>query len=396
MNTHICMISAELMPNIIGALFDHADTIIPVTTNESEWMVNLLWNSLSATGNKIEIRDPVKVVPFDMRDCMGVMTKLADSYPRACFNWTGGTKVMSYAARSTAEKMRARAIYVLNNSREILMEDFSTNRCENYVTDSTSLGLNILSHLYAAGNTVKDARTSEEFQKIYRPAPELVVAANAIVDATQSERRDLFGLANAINEPYRPRALNPLFIEVLRRAKLIQPARRAGEYFLNIETLMPTAIMESPQEANSRFLRASFIEVFLWSQISTRTAFEEVGWGIQLNPGQTGKFMEVDVLVAGEGKLLVIEAKLNVDLQDLTDIIEEQNARCLRIAGRFGKWILYIHKFKGEYMAQGDSARILSAEARAKNFGGMLLWHDDLEHLPDKVSELLNNNKVLI
>lgn len=396
MNTHICMISAELMPNIIGALYDHAEAIIPVITDESEWLVNSLWNSIAATGYKIEVRDPVKVIPFDLRDCVNVFQKLADSNPGSCFNWTGGTKVMSYAARSMAEKMRARAMYVLNNSREIFLEDFSNNTSQILVTDSTTLGLNILSHLYAAGNTVKDARTPEEFRRIYKPAEDLVVAANAIVDATPSERRDLFGLANAFNEPYRPRTLNPHFIQVLRRAKLIQSARTQGEYFLNVETLMPISIMESPQEANSRFIRASFLEVFLWSQIARRTEFEEVGWGIQLNPGQTGRFMEVDVVVAGDGKLLIVEAKLNVDLQDLADLIEEQHARCNRIAGRFGRWILYIHKFRGEYMAQGDSSRIVSAEARARNFGGMLLWHDDLEHLPEKVSEILNQRNLLL
>ncbi|MCX7872215.1 MAG: DUF1887 family protein [Verrucomicrobiae bacterium] len=396
MNTHICMISAELMPNIIGALYDHADTIIPVITDESEWLVNLLCSSLSATGNYINVKEPVRVIPFDLRDCMDVFNTLANNNPRPCFNWTGGTKVMSYAARSTAEKMKARAIYVLNNSREILIEDFSKNTSERFFTDSATLGLNILSHLYAAGNTVKDARTPEDFQKIYKPADELVIAANAIIDANQSERRDLFGLANAANEPFRPRNLNPYFLDVLRKAKLIQPGHQHGEYFLNVETLMPLSIIESPQDANSRFIRASFLEVFLWSQVVRRSGFEEVGWGIQLNPGQTGRFMEIDVAVAGDGKLLVIEAKLNVDLQDLTDWIEEQHARCNRIAGKFGRWILYIHKFKGEFIGNSDAGRIVSAEARAKNFGGMLLWHDDLEHLPEKVSEILNNSHPLI
>jgi hypothetical protein len=396
MNAHICLVSADLMPNIIGALYDHADVIVPVVTQESEWLVDLLKNSIAATGAKISITTPYKVVPFDLNDCREVLSRIAQIYPRACFNWTGGTKVMSYAARFTAEEKKARAIYVMGNSREILVEDFLNRKQEVRITDSTELGLNILSYLYAAGNTVKDAATPEEFRKRYCPAQELVVAANAIMEASQSERRDIYFLANAENNPVMPHKLNTYFLDVLCRARLIQPARHRGQYFLNIDSLMPSSFLESPQQANARFLRASFLEVFLWSQLISRSGYDEVGWGIQLNPGQSGRFMEIDLAVAGEGRLLIIEAKLSVDLHSLTDLIEEQHARCNRIAGRFGKWLLYIHKFKGEFMNDDDQYRIASAEARAKNFGGSLLFHDNLEELPARVGGILSESPAVI
>ncbi|MGC8744661.1 MAG: hypothetical protein ACP5T0_12350 [Verrucomicrobiia bacterium] len=396
MNVHICLVSADLMPNIIGALYDHADMIVPVITEESEWMVGLLRKSLASTGAKINVTEPFKVVPFDLNDCSEVLLRIANTYPRACFNWTGGTKVMSYAARFAAETAKARAIYVMSNSREILFEDFLNRKQEVRITDSTELGLNILSYLYAAGNTVSDAATPEEFKERYCPANDLVIAANAIMEASQSERRDIFLLAGAENNPVKPLKLNTYFLQVLCKARLIQPARNHGQYFLNIDSLMPASFLESPQQANARFLRASFLEVFLWSQIKTRSGYDEVGWGIQLNPGQTGRFMEIDLAIAGEGRLLIVEAKTTVDLHNITDLIEEQHARCNRIAGKFGKWLLYIHKFKGEFMNEDDQSRIASAEARAKNFGGLLLWHDNLEELPARVGEILNESPSII
>ncbi len=396
MNTHICLISGELMPNIIGALYDHADAIIPVITSESEKSIDPLCKSLAATDLKVNVEQPVKIVPYDMKDCIDSFRSLARKYHPVCFNWTGGTKVMSYAARFIAESEKARAIFLKGNTTEILIEDFLQNKQDTHIISSTDLGLNVLSYLLASGHTVSGASTPKEFHKRYRPAEELIVAANAIIDANRSERQDFFALANAENHPVVPRKLNKYFLQIFCKARLIQPSKNAGEYFLNYDSLMPTTFMESPQQSNARFLRGSFLEVFLWHQIVQRSGFDEVGWGVQLNPGQTGKFMEIDLVVAGDTRLIVIEAKLNVDLHNLTDLIEEQHARCNRIAGRLGRWILYVHKFKGEFMNEGDSSRIASAEARARHFGGLLLWHDNLEEMPSKVCSILNENNSAI
>lgn len=393
MNAHICLVSGEIMPNVIGAIYDHADTIVPVATEESQWLVEMLDKSLSAAGANVNFEEPFKVSPYDINDCLEVLRAASKRHPSPCFNWTGGTKVMSSAARYVAEETKTRAIYVLGNSKEILVEDFNNGSTH---TDIAQPGLTILAHLYAAGHTVKDAHTVDEFNARYRPAPELEVAANAIFDANPAQRRDIFALASAENEPVHLRCLDQYFLHILQKAKLIQPARAPRTYFLNIETLMPNMFMESPQQSNARFLRASFLEVFLWSQIKNRSGYDEVGWGIQLNPGQPGKFMEIDVAVAGEGRLLILEAKMNVELSELTDLIEEQHARCHLIAGRFGRWIMYIHKFRDEFMRPGDKERIASAEMRAKNFGGVLVWHDDLEELPAIVHSILNGNELAL
>jgi hypothetical protein len=255
---------------------------------------------------KVNVEQPVKIVPYDMKDCIDSFRSLARKYHPVCFNWTGGTKVMSYAARFIAESEKARAIFLKGNTTEILIEDFLQNKQDTHIISSTDLGLNVLSYLLASGHTVSGASTPKEFHKRYRPAEELIVAANAIIDANRSERQDFFALANAENHPVVPRKLNKYFLQIFCKARLIQPSKNAGEYFLNYDSLMPTTFMESPQQSNARFLRGPF-GGFLWHQIAQRSGV--TGRMGSVKPLARQVIYGNDLVVAGDTRLkIVIEA----------------------------------------------------------------------------------------
>lgn len=392
MNTHICLLSGEIMPNIIGALHDRADLIVPVVTNASERLVEALTAALHAAGATATVGDPIPVAPFDLADCLGTLGRIARAHPGAAFNWTGGTKVMSFAARRVAEEARARAIYVFGNSRELLLEDLAAGTSRTDVTDATRLGLNVLVHLLAAGHAVEDAESIEQFHRRYAPAPELVDAATALFDATASERQDLNQLAYArdYRRPFRPRTLNPHFLRLLKQAGLIDTTGQPGEYFLDVSPHLVAFHRELPQQASARFLQATWLEVFLWSQIRRRSGFDQVGWSVRLDPYERGRLTELDIVVSGEGRLLVLEAKTSVDLKHLADLIEEQSSRCRRIGGGFARWMLYVHKFRTEHLGPEDASIIASAEARAQDYGGRLLWHDHLPELPVLLATFLS------
>lgn len=172
-----------------------------------------------------------------------------------------------------------------------------------------------------------------------------------------------------------PRRLNPGFLYILRRAQLIQAGAVPGEFFLSAGTTLSTFHRESAQEANARFLRASYLEVFLWSQIHDRCGVNDVGWGIRLNPGEQGRMAELDVAVSGDGRLLILEAKTHVELTRISDVIEEQAARCRRVGGAAARWILYVHKFRDEHIGPESPAIVAAQEARAREYGGCLLSH---------------------
>lgn len=394
MNTHVCLLSGDLMANVIGALHDRADRVLPVATPAACRLVDFLRDALRAAGSRATVDEPMEVAPFDLDDCLAALRRVADRCPGASYNWTGGTKVMSFAARRVAEERRARALFVRTASREILIEDLAAGTSRVDVTDALRLGLNLLAHFRAAGHTVDAAQTPAEFTLHYTPSPDLVIAANAILDASPSERGDLFQLASADRLPVTPRRLNSGFLYILRRASLIEPGPEPGSFLIASGTALPKFHLESPQDANARFLRASFLEVFLWAQIRERCGVTDVGWAIRLNPGEQGRMAEIDIAVSGDGRLLIIEAKTNVELARLADTLEEQAARCRRLGGPFARWMLYIHKFRAEHTAADAAAVIAAQEARAEDYGGRLVWHDDLNDLPAIVGALLEDREV--
>lgn len=390
MKTHICLVSTELMANIIGTLFDRADHLVPVITPAARRMVGYLEDALAATGATVSLGDPVEVIPFDLEDCLSTLRRVGEDNPTAAFNWSGGTKIMSYAARRVAEERRARALFIRPDSREILVEDLATGNSRTEMTEPTRCGLNLLAHFLAAGHSVAEVRSAAEFRVRYTPSPDLVVAANAVMDASSSERGDLFQLAGAVEVPVAPHRLNSGFLYILRRAQLIEPGPVQGQFFLSATTTLPRFHLEPAQATNARFLRASYLEVFLWSQIRERSGITDVGWEVRLNSGEQGRMAEIDIAVASDGRLLILEAKTNVELSRLADLIEEQAARCRRLGGRFADWMLYIHKFRAELIGAEASPILAAQEARAIDYGGQIVWHDDLNDLPEILARRLH------
>jgi hypothetical protein len=334
----------------------------------------------------------VFVLPYDLPDCLQSIGAACRQAGELTVNWTGGTKIMSYAARAVVEAglPGARALYVNTAGRELLLEDRPGERAPRAeLLDAAALGLNSLVHLLAAGHTAPGMESLAAFHAAHTPPPELEAAAEAIVDARPHERQELFKLAQAENIPYRPQGLAPQFIRILEMAWLIEPAGTPGYFFLGRESLVAPFYLESPQAENARFLRGAFLEVFLWSQLKRRGAFDDVAWHVVLNSGWPGRMIELDLTVASEGRFLVIECKGRIELNKLADLIEEQFARSRRVGRTFGHWILYIHQLKAEYHAPEEIAIIASQEARARDYGGRLLWLDDLPDFPVRVAEFL-------
>jgi hypothetical protein len=114
MKTQVCLLSGEVMPNVIGVLQTGAKRVLPVVTAESEHQTDAFGEALSAAGSQALLLEPVRVLPHDLADCMDTLRRAVADLPRGAveINWTGGTKVMSYAARRLAEELRVPALYV--------------------------------------------------------------------------------------------------------------------------------------------------------------------------------------------------------------------------------------------------------------------------------------------
>ncbi len=396
MKTQICLLSGELMPNVIGVLQTHPDRVLPVVSRESGAQAAAFGLALKAAGCSAEVLEPVTVLPYDLADCKNTIqeaTKADTSYE---INWTGGTKVMSYAARRLAEDLQIPALYVNTAAREVLREVPANDLIRTDPIDTAKLGLNVLVHIIAAGHTVENADTLESFRKRCTPAPSLVNAATLIMDARPWERTEILRLAGADRKPYRPRGVAPEFLRALQEADLIQLGSNNGEFFLSHKTLLHPFHLQTAQEQNAAFLKNTYLEVFVWSQIKERSAVDDVAWHVVLNPGVKGRVAELDVTVANEGRFLVLECKSHLDLDELADVIEEQYARTRRIGRLFGRWMLYFHRHRADYTAANASAIIASQEAKAIDYGGKLIWSDDLAELPVMVAAFLNEMKPVL
>lgn len=386
----LCLLSGDLMPNVIGVLHRRATQVLPVVTRESVPQLETFQRALAAAGSRARLLDPVTVLPYDLRDCREALRDAVERVSRIEVNWTGGTKVMSYAARRLADDLRLPALYVDLAAREVLLEDLAREASTSEMFDSRRLGLNVLVHLAAAGHTVEGADGVAAFRKRCTPGRELVDAATLIMDARPGERSDLNRLAAAADQPYKPVRMGGDFLRVLVAASILQPAALSGAFFLSPETRLHPFHLQSPQNQNAMFLRGTYLEVFLWSQIKERSAVDDVAWHLVLNPGSRGRVAELDVALCSDGRFLALECKSHVDLAELSGVIEEQYARTRRIGKALGRWVLYVHRHRADYSARGADSIISSQEAKAADCEGRILWHDDLRDLPVTVAAFLS------
>jgi hypothetical protein len=397
MNTQVCLLGGEVMPNVLGALSQQPQRLVPVITRDSERQLEALGGALSASGSPVLLAAPVTVLPYDLADCLATLRRVLDGLSnRPCVNWTGGTKVMSYAARRLAEERRLPAIYINTAERQLLFEDLATGLARSEALDSQQLGVNVLAHIRAAGHSVENGGSLQAFRERCTPTPELERAAELILDARPAERNELLKLTEAALRPHTPSRLPESFLDALRAARLIQRAAQPGAFYLSHETALHPFFLQTPQEQNAQFLKSTYLEVFLWSQLKHRGAFDDVAWHVVLNPGHKGRLTELDVAVAGDSRLLVLECKSHLDLKDLPDVIEEQFARTRRIGRLFGRWALYVHRFRADYQGNNAPDIIAGHEARARDYGGKLLWHDDLSELPVTMGRLLNETTPIV
>ena len=198
MKTHLCLLGGEMMPNIIGVLQDNADCVIPIVSKETSRQLPAMQEALHLAGSRATFADELIVLPHDPTHCAEVVEKITCSTGELVVNWTGGTKVMSYAARRFAERRQIPALYVNTATKEIVRE-LPGAEVQTEVFDPTALGLNVLAHLYAAGHTVDHGGSLREFHRRSSPAPQLVAAAEAILDARPTELNALRELSEAIH-----------------------------------------------------------------------------------------------------------------------------------------------------------------------------------------------------
>ncbi len=390
--TQICLLSGEVMPNVIGALYEDAHIVVPVASERSKPQVNALRAALKAAGANIEIREPVVVTAFNHNEAEAAIKNLAlPENVDVTVNWTAGTKPMSYALLRVAQERGWRSMYVNTSGQEILLQDSHDTPVSVEFVDTGMLGISNLVHLLAAGHQVDNVTTPEEFNDRCRPDLPLITVADWIVDGVnRSLINDLKNLSRAYEKPVKTNNISKERLGQLVDASIIEPAANDQGWFLSGNTLLHPFHLNTPQEANASFLKGTFLEVFIWNQLNLRGGFDDVGWHVQLNPGQVGRVAELDVVVAHDGRFVIVECKKSLggnSHQNLSALIEEQAARARKVGRLFGRWLLYIDIDPTEQM---NDQIIASQEQRARDFGGRLVWRHELSNIHELVRDSLS------
>ncbi len=370
------------MPNVIGILFDRPQRVVPIVSPNARDQVGAFKHALTSTNCGTIVEPAREVPPCDVDGIGQVLRQIgAECTGQIAINWTGGTKVMSYAARRTAEELGWRNLFVDTHGLQVIVDGPGEPVAGRHPIIPQALGITAMTHILAAGHVVDGATTAAEFAERHTPDPRLQRVAEIFLDATEREAVDLRRLANAINTPYVPRHLPPAKIKILEEARLIRRVHDAAFAVEPVDTLTRPFYLQTSLEGNAAFLRSGFLEVFVWNQLK-RGGFDQVAWHVQLNAHRKGELRELDVVVEHDARLLLVECKTGLGDRRPADLVEEQYAISRTVGRAFSSWILYIHQFRDE---AGSS--IASQEERAHSFGGALVWRDDLERLHEIVRE---------
>lgn len=393
---HVCLLGGELMPNILGVLYDKADKVQPMATEYSTGQIDAFREALFAAGWHGEVAAPLLIPPFDETKCFRILanTELS-SNALITANWTGGTKPMSYALRRFAEERSWRLMYVNTGSRQLLIQDAPGNRVHEEFLNTQEIGVNNLVHILAAGHTVEGVSSVQDFRNRCYPDNRLVTATDWIIDANRSIERDLRNLSRAYKKPVYINSIDKERLQQLVDASLIKRAPDNEGWYLAEETLLHPFYLSTPQEVNANFLTGTFLEVFIWNQLRRRGVFDDVAWHVQLNPRQAGRVAELDVVAARDGRFVIVECKKSLggnSRQRLSALIEEQAARARKVGRLFGRWVLYIDINPDDEMGENV---ITSRELRAANYGGTLIWRAGLSSIHQSVENALSGANIL-
>ena len=390
MKKQVCLLGGEVIPNVIGALYERPEAVLPIATEKTAPQAEFLRQALRACGFNGAVEEPAIVLPYDEQDCVSVISKTLAGGD-CSVNWTGGTKVMAWAARRVAGEKGLPVLYV-NSDENLLLQGGG----KEVPIDTEALGLNVMAWLLASGHTIEGVETLGDFRRAYQPDRRLVAAADRIFDLPPEIRYgDVARLSRALDQPASPRNLSPADVKLLLDAQLIQPAAQpAGSFFLNVASLSSVYHRDQPQAENAKFLMATYWEVVVWNLLVKRGGYRDASWHVRLNPRKVGRGAEFDILLFGNNRFLVVECKNGVAAgEKISDLIEETSAKTRRIGRLFSRWILAVNRYREELNVEPGCLE--SWAKKAEDYAGTLLFRDDLDELPRIVETQLNRARML-
>jgi hypothetical protein len=125
--THVCLISAQPIPNLLPLLLEKPAKTLFFVSPEMKVQAERLKKLIRPRGIAVEIREIASA--FDYETALRIFEQVAKDDPDAVLNVTGGTKIVALAAFQA----------FWSNSRRIIYLDTSNNQLLQIVPESTSV-----------------------------------------------------------------------------------------------------------------------------------------------------------------------------------------------------------------------------------------------------------------
>lgn len=365
-SNHICLVSAQLLPNLIPALMLRPTTVHLVVTQDMQPQANRLERILR--NHEIAVvqhRNAPSTGMATIRKFAEDMAVKLDGHGVFVLNSTGGTKLMALAFVQVLPELLPDTDTLYTDTDHQVLE-FITGK--DRVAQAITSVVNLDTYLQAHGLQRQSALSSD---------PGWLASAKKLKPLTKwlaKHADELEGFIGALNGaaeraigrkdgPFRARQE----LKAFGKAKLTLPEIAKPEY--ELLTVISADCVEFTSAEAARYLGGGWMEHYaLW--IARDNGAEEAEAGVQVvwqdGDRETRPPNELDVVAVHHNRMLLIECKTgrfgNNDVKD-QEILNRLESLGRNAGGLFGKAVLL-------------SARKLNDEMRSRAKAYKLPWFD--------------------
>lgn len=300
---HVCLVSEQTIPNILGIYHFRPDKVIFCTTEkmENQKRTDSMINTLKLYGldySNLDRHERVFVDQDCLEDCENKFSEIANRYSNddIVVNLTGGTKIMVLGAYNVFKEIAKRMIYTPIPKNEFITVFPKDDSCKNPI--GYDLKLSVEAYVTAYGVEVKNKNKIDQLKATASSNKELckwmIQNYKAIEDLlvefykTLGSHRDKNDFKLKMNYSFRRSEEK----EFLKRLRMLQNNNKIEK------TLSKNMI---------RFLTGDWLSDYCFNEISS-LAVDDCVTGIELISPR-GTENEFDVMFTKDNALYIVECK---------------------------------------------------------------------------------------
>lgn len=320
-NIHICLVSEQTIPNILGIYHFKPDKVIFCTTEkmEKQKRTDSIINTLKLydVDYSDSNRNERVVVDQDcLDDCEMKFLKIAKRYCKddVVVNLTGGTKIMVLGAYNIFKEMANRMIYTPIPKNEFITVFPKEVSCKSHV--KYDLKLSVEGYITAYGVSINNKARIEQLKK------------NALSNREICEwmAKNYFKIEELLNKLYqeigRHREEREYRLDFMYNFKCEEEKEFLSRLRINIENGMINSLLPKDR---IRFLTGDWLSDYCYNEIS-RLSVDDCVTGIELTSPQ-GVNNEFDVMFTKDNALYMLECKtLNSSREKFQDFLYKISA----------------------------------------------------------------------